>query len=71
MAFGRSDPGLVLLDSSMAHNLLPPIDFILDTGAEVSLVGASNIALLRELNVPPTVTLTAVGGLRIRPMFSS
>ena len=68
VTFVATGPGLVLRDASLAHRLLPSFDFILDTGAEVSLVGASHIALLRELGVPPSVTLTAVGGLRIRPI---
>jgi hypothetical protein len=51
-----------------AHRLLPRSHFLLDTGAEISVVAPQNIALLREIGTIPIITVTGFSG---EPVFPS
>jgi len=54
--------GLALRENSAAHRALLPYHFLLDTGAEISVVGMNQISLLRELGSRPIPLLHTVAG---------
>ncbi len=60
-----SSRGLLLRSESLAHRFLVAYlyDFTLDTGAEVCIVGAGSITLLREIGTLPPWPLRAWVGL--------
>ena len=61
--------GLTLYDDS-AHRRLPRLSFLLDTGAQVSLVGPARLALLTERGSAPSATVTGVSGPPVIPLDS-
>ena len=54
--------GVVIATQSAAHARLVRHHFLLDSGAEVSIVGPGGLSLLRELGSRPIPTLRAVAG---------
>ena len=70
VTFVETPRGLLLRDDSIAHRCLIAHDFILDTGAEVCLIGAESISLLSGLGSIAPLTITGVGGVRTMPVDS-
>jgi hypothetical protein len=70
VTFVETPRGLLLRDDSVAHRCLAAHEFILDTGAEVCLIGPGSIALLSSMGSVPPMTVTGVGGMRTFPMDS-
>ena len=51
-----------------AHRMLPRSHFLLDSGAEISVVAPQNVSLLREIGTLPIITVTGFNG---EPAFPS
>ena len=60
--------GFTPFDASLAeHRALPRSHFLLDTGAEITIVSPQNMALLREIGTVPLITVTGFTGVAVRP----
>ena len=70
VSFVETPRGLLLRNDSTAHRCLISHDFILDTGAEVCIVGAGAISLLGDMGTVPAIPITGVGGARTVPLDS-
>ena len=60
--------GFTPYDATLAeHRMLPRSHFLLDTGAEISIVAPQNLALLREIGTVPLINVTGFTGEAVRP----
>ncbi len=60
--------GFTPYDASVAeHRVLPRSHFLLDTGAEITIVAPQNMALLRDVGKVPLIDVTGFTGEAVRP----
>ena len=70
-AFGQPNPTFELYNpADPNHTIQPRYPFLLDTGAEHSVVSARSLNLLADLNSIPLVPILGVGGPPIMPAHS-